>query len=266
MYKRQNWFPVANRAGFHTIRQDSSSFLEQWIPFDYSNQAEYQQGNLDSDLGNGRFGDWRRAPKEWKPYHPDHDDYQSKGSMRRYTTKCLNIGTRLRLLTEFEIEKAFQLASNEGKAILSFTNHDFRDMSIDIENIYPKIFEIAKRYSDVSVLHSDAVSAMQSYLYEPDEIKDNRIRLDYTLDNSSLENGSVVLRIESKKGEVFGTQPYLAMKDKRGMFFHDNFDEIEPKKIWSYTFDQQTKIISDLDHIKVAANDKYGNTDIIEIL
>ena len=36
-----NWFPTVNRAGFHTVRRDSSVFLEEWIPFDYSNQAEY---------------------------------------------------------------------------------------------------------------------------------------------------------------------------------------------------------------------------------
>ena len=80
-----NWFPIVNRAGFHAIRQDSSFFLEQWIPFDYSNQATYKQ--MDEQKDSNRFGDWRRAPKEWLPYHPSFSDYQSVGNMNRYTTK-----------------------------------------------------------------------------------------------------------------------------------------------------------------------------------
>ena len=36
----RNWFPVANRAGFHVERPDSNLFLEQWIPFDLSNVSK----------------------------------------------------------------------------------------------------------------------------------------------------------------------------------------------------------------------------------
>ena len=261
-----DWFPVVNRAGFHTIRQDSSFFLEQWIPFDYSNQREYQEEQIEQkDLNNGRFGDWRRAPKEWKPYHPNHDDYQSKGNMRRYTTKCLNIGTRLRLLSDLEIESAFKLALDEGKAILSFTNHDFRDMSFDIEDVFPRIFEISKKYSDVKIIHSDAVTAMQDYLYNNNEPNKNKIELDYHLDKQSSNDGLITLTINTKQGSVFGPQPYLAIRDKSGAYFHDNFDEIIPKKSWSYSFDSQTKLFSELETIKVAANDKFGNTQILTI-
>lgn len=33
------WFPLVNRAGMHNERPDSNWFLEQWIPFDASNQS-----------------------------------------------------------------------------------------------------------------------------------------------------------------------------------------------------------------------------------
>ncbi len=73
----RKWFPSAYRPGFHVIRPDSHWFLEQFIPFDFSNQAgDYPTGRDNSDLAGGRFGDWRRAPKSWQPYHPDHDDYR----------------------------------------------------------------------------------------------------------------------------------------------------------------------------------------------
>lgn len=258
-----DWFPVANRAGFHTIRQDSNFFLEQWIPFDYSNQAEYNSLDFDyNDLGGGRFGDWRRAPKTWKPYHPSFSDYQAKGSMNRYTTKCLNIGTRLRLLTDKEIEKAFELSQDEGKSILSFTNHDFRDMDVDIQDVYKRIFKIAKKFPDVEIYNCDAIEAMQSYLFEKDEISTNKLELDYEL---KKDKDSYQLIIKTIKGNIFGTQPYLAVKTSCGQYFHDNFDELEKGKSWSYIFDRLTLSLNSIDMIKVASNDRYGNTDIISI-
>lgn len=258
-----NWFPTANRAGFNTIRQDSSFFLEQWIPFDFSNASEYEDSSLSQqDLAAGRYGDWRRSPKEWKPYNPSYEDYQSKGSMNRYSTKCLNIGTRMGLITDSEIEKAFQLSEDEGKAILSFTNHDFRNMEIDIEDIYSRIFTIAEKYKSVELHNCDSVEAMQKYLYTTSEIEDNKLILDYELKTS---NGLSKLIITAVNGNVFGTQPYLAIKTQCGRYFHDNFDELEYGKTWSYVFDRYTMDIKIVESLKVAANDKYGNTEIIDV-
>ena len=257
-----NWFPTVNRAGFHTIRQDSNLFLEQWVPFDFSNQSEYQPGDMQQkDLSDGRFGDWRRAPLEWKPYNPDFSDYQSIGNMNRFTTKCLNIGTRLRLLTEFEITKAFELANTEGKAILSFTNHDFRDMSKDIEETYTSIFRVAKQFKNVNIYNCDAVEAMQAYLYNRDDIRNNKLKLNYKWLN--LEN-SKKLYVEAANGNVFGSQPYLSIKTNEGSYYHDNLDEVKRDKIWSYTFDRLTLNISNIQKIKIAANDRYGNCSIVE--
>ena len=42
--------------------------------------------------------------------------------MNRVTTKCLNIGTRYKLLTDEEIESAFKYANENGTAILAYTN------------------------------------------------------------------------------------------------------------------------------------------------
>ncbi len=86
----RNWFPSVNRAGFHTERPDSHWLLEQWIPFDLSNQS-IENGGEQDDVGGGRFGDWRRAPDNWGVYNPSHDDYQVPGNCRRYIGRCLNM-------------------------------------------------------------------------------------------------------------------------------------------------------------------------------
>ena len=258
-----NWFPTVNRAGFHTVRRDSSIFMEEWIPFDYSNQAQYNsEDTVQADVVDGRFGDWRRAPKSWKPYHPSYSDYQSPGSMNRYTTKCLNVGTRLRLLTEHEIRKAFELARDEGKAILSFTNHDFRDMSIDIEDTYEKIFRIAKEFEDVNVFNSDAIEAMQKYCFSEDDIVQNRLELSCKVET---QDNVTKLIVKQENGAVFGSQPYLAIKTKDGRYYHDNFDELEFGKSWVFTFDWTTLLLDQIESLKVASNDKYGNSIVYTV-
>ena len=92
----RNWFPTVNRAGYHTERADSHWLLEQWIPFDLSNQSCLTDDEQ-PDVSGGRFGDWRRAPSDWFLYNPSHDDYQKPGHCRRFIGKCLNVGTRFRV-------------------------------------------------------------------------------------------------------------------------------------------------------------------------
>jgi hypothetical protein len=252
-----NWFPIVNRAGFHAIRQDSSFFLEQWIPFDYSNQATYKQ--VDKQKDSNRFGDWRRAPKEWLPYHPSFSDYQSVGNMNRYTTKCLNIGTRFKLLDDYEIEMAFKTATKNGSAILSFTSHDFRDMSIDINDIYQRIHRIWSDYKDISIINSDAVHAMQKAIYNDKEIRKNAIQL---ISSITQEDGLDKIIVTCENGKVFGSQPYLSLKTNEGKYFHDNFSEREFPNKWEYIFDRSTFPLSVIEKISVATNDQYGNQSI----
>ena len=81
----KNWFPVVNRAGFHAERVDSNLFLEQWIPFDPSNQAvgEAAQPKHQKDQTNGRFADWRGAPTDWSLYHPSSIRLETAGKCKQ---------------------------------------------------------------------------------------------------------------------------------------------------------------------------------------
>jgi len=259
-----DWFPIVNRAGFHAIRQDSSFFLEQWIPFDYSNQSPY---TIDLDISDKassskRFGSWSRAPKEWIPYNPSYSDYQIPGSMNRFTTKCLNIGTREALLSDYEIEMAFQNSRDHSTAILSFTNHDFREMSVDIDDVYSRIHEIGSKYQDVSIINSDALEAMQKVLFNGQEINDNKLILELEYFDS---NGVHKIVASCKKGFVFGSQPYLAIRTSSGQYYHDNLYEKEFMKSWEYIFDNSSITINAVEKVSIAANDKYGNQAIVHL-
>ena len=252
----RDWFPTAHRAGFHTERPDSHWFLEQWLPFDYSNQAYPGEQHPHRDLGAGRYGDWRWAPSDWSVYHPAHDHYQMSGTCRRKIARCLNIGTRLRLLTAEEVHNAFRRASSGQTTILAFCNHDFREMSDDIAQVYRLLHEASRSFLDVEFEYCDAIEAMRRATFTPEELRQER-----KLDFEPRLTGNV-LSAQLTSGRLFGPQPFLAIKTRDRRFIHDNFDLVELDKCWSYTFDSHTIPLSAVETLGVASNDVFGNVCI----
>ena len=251
----RGWFPSAFRPGFHTERPDSHWFLEQWIPFDYGNQSYEQTISGQADMDEGRFGDWRHAPLEWKPYHPDYTDYQSKGTCKRWITRCLNMHARIRELTIKEVECAFQQAQRED-VILAFTDHDYKDMIFEIEKVRDMLRIISNQYPDVRFEYCDAVSAMRRCLQLSPEKLELEVHIERACNNYRL-------LVKAENG-IFGQQPYLAIKSKEGNYYWDNLDFVD-KNVWSYTFDENTLEISKIEIVGVAANNGYGEVKVIRI-
>ena len=249
------WFPAAYRPGFHTERPDSNWFLEQWIPFDFANQSMDKVQNNQPDLSKARFGDWRRAPISWIPYNPDLYDYQKKGSCNRYIARCLNMEARHRELQPSDVELAFEEAQQHGKSLLSFTNHDFRDMIPEINKIWNMISNVSKQYDDVIFQH---VNAVEGYRKTLDLSQKTPPDFDVEIindDNFSKLNVSV-------NHEIFGVQPFLALKTKTNDYIWQNFD-FESKNKWSFTFDYSNIEIKAIDKIGIAANTSTGVTEVV---
>lgn len=243
-----DWFPTVNRPGFHAERPDSHAFLEQWIPYDYANQVH--EDDIDQpDLRGGRFGDWRRSPRTWRGYHPAFDDYQQEGTCRRTIFRCLNVGTRFRSLQESHVEDAFQEAASRGCAVLAFADHDYRDIRADVEEVRSLIGRLRPKFPNVQIKYSGAHAAAQSVQNvesEPAPIL-------------TLEIDGNTLIVKLVAGHIFGPQPFLAIMDKRGTVYHDNFDIQDPGRLWSYTLDEQTLQIDAIARVGVAAAGRYGH-------
>lgn len=259
----RDWFPRVHRAGFHAERPDSHWFLEQWVPFDLSNQAvETDDTEGHADAGGGRFGDWRRAPADWSVYHPSHDDYQTPGECRRVIGRCLNLNTRFRNLTPTECERAFERAAGGQPTMLGLCSHDFRDLRPEVETVYGCLKACMEAYPSVEVIHSRATEAFRAVLgvdlnaHEP-------LELDVTLEEPATERKTIV--VETVRGKVFGPQPFLAIQMKGGRFLHDNFDWTLDPGVWTYTFDQETVRVDDIEHVAVAANDALGFQSICKL-
>lgn len=249
----KSWFPIVNRAGMHTERPDSNWFLEQWMPFDASNQSI----NDDDYTGNGRFGDWKGAPDDWSIYHPDIYDWRREGACNRYIARCLNLKTRFRNINKEELNKAFIKArETKSNVYLGITDHDFREISVEIASFYQMLLEVHSKFEDIDFKFSKSTIAFKEVLGLPE---DKRIDMDAVIIGN-------LLKIEFVQGEPFGPQPYLAIKTKSGEYRHDNMDFGEFKKVYFYTFDEETTNLDDVDSLVVASNDRYGNQCIKRII
>tara|TARA_B110000858_G_C17806917_1_gene478573 strand:+ start:715 stop:2076 length:1362 start_codon:yes stop_codon:yes gene_type:complete len=254
----RNWFPSVNRPGFQVNRPDSHWFLEQFIPFDYATLAMEPsiEDSQQFDFSAGRSGDWRRAPITWEPYHPDHDDYQKIGNCRRIITRCLNIGTRAYLMDENEVRRAFEEAKNEKPVILSFANHDFRDLRVDVAEAHRLLTKVAGDYDDVEFIYCEAVEAIRKSMNI-----ESKNKCEFTLDLKQNSEGVNTLSIKSSVN-TFGPQPFFAIKTKTNQYFHDNLDFQVPFREWTYTFDGETMPLDAIEKIGIATNNSYGVTSV----
>lgn len=248
----RKWFPCANRPGYNVTRPDSHWFMEQFVPFDIASQATEEDYSHQADLAGGRLGDWRRAPLSWSPYHPDHDDYQVVGNCRRWIARCLNVGSRARLLTEADVEQAFQEAKQGKPVVMAFANHDYRDMRRDVDNVRGMLARVTKRYPDVPYRFSEARDAMRGALGLEQR---DPVKLNLTLEENLLH---------IKAGApTFGPQPFLALKTRSGQFFHDNLDFQKNFREWTYTFDEHTFPLDALETIGLGTCDATGNATVV---
>lgn len=252
-------FPSSNRAGFHVMRPDSSWFLEQYIPFDYSNNSMNDSKILNQlDLKFSNYGFWENATKSWVPYHPSFYDYEKKGEMNRYTARSLNIGTRYNNINQAEVDKAFKEANEFKRPILSFNNHDTRQIKNDIISFIKMVKKSSKKYPEVKFKFSKSVEAFRGSLKLK---KQSNIKFSF---KKKVVNNYTVLFIEADQ-DIFGPQPYFCYKSKNNKYFYDNLVIIKPFRKWRYIFNQENLLPNEIDTIGIAANNNYGKTTVINL-
>ena len=140
-------------------------------------------------------------------------------------------------------------AAKTGGAILAFTDHDYRDMRVDVEEVRSLISRVRPKFPNVKIRHSGAQAAaraLQNVESAPDPIL-----------TMEIERNTVIVKLVA--GHIFGPQPFLAIMDKSGRVYHDNFDIHDRNSAWSYTLDEQTLQIDAVMKLGVAAAGRYGN-------
>lgn len=193
----QKVFPSIYKSGWAWENTDVSNWLENVMPYDYSNISPIK--NLYSYDPYENMYDWSRASQAWTPYHPSTTDYQVAGSMKRSIFRCIpSSGSPL-------VIYAFQQAVSNGMTSACFTTHSFSQPTKNLtyaadikaaQNAYPTI-----KYKYVTSL--EAAQAMQGYN-------------DTTPPTLFITNAGKAFLISSDE-PIFG-YPYAAVKTKDGQY------------------------------------------------
>lgn len=196
-------FPCCYRAGGRIENDDASWWLEEIIPFDYSNCS----GNIDWDNPESdgrRLGDvcdWRRAPDDWSFYHPSEEDYQAPGGQRRLMFRCPDLHSGVHRLDDDDIRRAFARAGAGRSTVLSFFEHDRREVTAErLAGVFGRVASIATEFPDVSWRYTNARdAAVRSAGIAEESAPEFRF--------TPCEGGRLMI---SADGAIFGRQPFVA--------------------------------------------------------
>ncbi len=256
----RSWFPSAFRAGFQAERPDSHLFLEQWIPFDFTNMAIENWESLEthSDFRLGRSGNWKGAPCSWEPYHPDLHDHRKIGNCHRWIARSLNTMNRIAGISIDEIRKAFLDAQKTGNPqIVGMCGHDWRDLESEIQFLSKMIFDVASQFPETKIYFDNARTAFQRYLSFFSAVPPSPdLKVECFHDTDDFPR----IKIELNRGKIFGPQPFLAIKSPSRNYYHDNLDYYVDSNVWHYAFTPDSIDVDDVAELAVGLVDNWGRT------
>lgn len=206
------YFPSCFRAGGRIEDNDLSNWLEQYIPFDYSNcSGNINWNRIESD---GKklieVADWSRSPSEWAGYHPSNFDYQKLGNQNRYVFRCLDLKSPVYCIKDSDIHEAFQRALKGKNSVLSVFEHDRRfDMKDNILLFCDSLLKISQKYPDVKWLYKNARQAAIS----EKKIK-NIVAPKFNF--KILQEKRLLVQTTD---QIFGQSPYVCIKSLNNDYF-----------------------------------------------
>jgi hypothetical protein len=122
------------------------------------------------------------------------------------------------------------------------------------------IAESTRQYPDVEFKYCEAIEGFRRVLW-PNGVPEDPLELQVKYFPWSSDDVPHI-EVITKKGKVFGPQPFLAIETSSRRFIHDNFDFSPSLDKWYYAFHSDTLPVEDVTRIGIAANDLYGNTCI----
>ncbi len=239
-------FPVSFRAGALIERNDISQWLENYIPFDFSNRSRYLPNKKIEYLN-----DWSGAPSDWSPYNPSFYNYKLKGNMNRTIFRTLDIDTNSNIIQDSDISSAFKRCK-KSNTILSVSTHDRRNIEPELNFFLEKLEKISKKFPHIKIKFTNAEYAAREVL-KKNHKNSTKNKLITKLKNRKL------LDIKTNF-DLFGNAPFLAVREKNNLIYRDNSINIK-KNNWRYLVNDNTKSIG------IAAVDKKGfvKTKVYEI-
>jgi len=261
--------PLFYRAGGTIETNEQSSWLEKFIPFDFSSRAKgpfwnykfkltlYYLKNkgivpgitnffkflLFNECKSNPLWNWNSAPDTWEPYNPSKKNYQLKGEMKRTIFRCLDIKSSSTNISDIEIQKAIARVNAGKDTIISVFSHDYYNLIEDMDYFFSKLNKQLIRYPNIDWGFSNCESAVRNVL--------NLKKIKPFLQSEIRKN-----KIELRFKESFGDYPIVCIKSGADYSKLDNYKEVKRGNIKIRTY--ETKNLK-ADKIGIALIDNSGN-------
>ena len=119
----------------------------------------------------------------------------------------MSLDSRLVKLEFRDVEQAFAQAEEGKPALLSFSNHDFRDMREEVTYAQGLIRRAAGKYPDVTFHFCNAIEAMQKVEHLVPEYAELELTVHF-----DKEKDTGMFHVKAQK-KIFGTQPWLCFEN-----------------------------------------------------
>ncbi|HLF19826.1 MAG TPA: T9SS type A sorting domain-containing protein [Bacteroidota bacterium] len=153
-----NLMPTSFRSGWHYMDNEWECLLDSLIPYRFENATPSKHVDTTEPIDN--MYDWSRAPLEWIPYHPAPGDYQSKGSLRGWETRCLY----MKSVTTTSMAIPFSRAMGGQDQVVTIWSHlaesDFPQQIILVDSV---LHRTALYFPDVVFEYATATGSMQRW-------------------------------------------------------------------------------------------------------
>lgn len=217
MIIEKDFYPSVFRSGWVWEDNDFSYWLDNILPFDFSNVSPSVQPKYRLDSITNIY-DWSRAPRGWAFYHPDSADYQQPGQLKRTIFRSSNA------IADFT--SAFANAdSGQDQFIVTYTHSYNGGMGMDYSTA---LSDLQLTYPCVKVKFVTALDGARALLHESDTATptvtvtagDNR----FTVDSDKPLFGYPYGALKSANGLLLRLKPVHALPDTVNGLYQWTFD------------------------------------------
>jgi hypothetical protein len=246
---RQRFYPTVFRAGWVWENNEFSKWLDDVIPFDFSNAAPLKTRTADSvEQYVGAGYDWSQAPDNWT--YCD-SNYQKPGNLKRIVFRCFpgHRGADLNFI------KAFVRAKDGHNAIVAAYTHSFNNLGKFCRVTASSLRNAATVYPNVTTKYVNALEGAQAVLGYSDK----------TPPVLTLERRRNLLIVSSS--EPLFAPPVGAYTDTNGklrrVYPVERQGTRGKNRLWEWRFDAAGLVFTEF---AAGACDSSGNGAVTEIL
>lgn len=235
------FYPSSFRSGWHYMDNLWQRHLDDLFPYRFEN--DWPAYRIDTEEPIDNVYDWRRAPSEWAPYHPDPNDYQSPGSLRGWESRSKYInGATAAILTD-----AFYAALDGQPQLLTLFSHlkevDFPEQ---VDALHTRLCNLHDSLPMVEFEYLTGRECMLRWRNGTDVIPP-------TVQVESSDDGGVRTATLTFDEEIYQPQPYVARKGRDGSYSRLDCTAAGQNR-WQVQFSPADTLT-----VAVGATDWFGN-------